>query len=81
MTPVPYILKAAQPLFNNGTSNGIILVMGILLIETFHIIAMHSIAYTAHTLHSTYYYYIAYTDVTDAYFCKNVSFCIDLMAP
>ena len=29
---------------------------------------MHNIAYTIHTLYSTYYYYIVHTDVTDAYF-------------
>ena len=49
------------------------------LIETFHIIAMHRIAHTAHTLHITYYYYIVHTDVTDAYLFMNVVFCIDLM--
>ena len=65
MSPVLYIYwNVVLPLFNNGTYNGIILIMCIILIETFHITAMHSIAYTAHTLHSTYYYYIVHTEYT-----------------
>ena len=35
--------NAVEPLFNNGTSNSIILIMCILLTKTFHIKYMHSL--------------------------------------
>ena len=86
MPPVLYILECSLMSFQQAASNGIIL-MCIPLIETFHIIAMHSIAYTVHTLHSTYYYYYYYVVHTECrcyrciFFCMNVAFCIDLMEP
>ena len=69
MTPVLYILECSLTSFQQWD------------FQWYNFNNVHSFSRDISYNSSTYYYYIVHTGVTDAYFCMNVTFCIDLMAP